>query len=139
MYISGRATGLRAVTLLAVTVFSPGMSEVWRDCLQCMALCQSLPSAYPQQGLELRSETLIQPAVDKRVVASAAHGKPVESKIHGIVTADKFTGHQDEITVQWEPANGKDHHYKHQHFEGHLLLPPVGVVLFHGNVPNGIS
>jgi len=117
----------------------PGWPE-WRgNGLQGMALGCAPPPAHTQQGLQLRPEVLIQPTVNEGIVASTAHGKPVESEVQSIAAVDGSAGDQHHVAVQREPAHCKHNHHHHQHLQCHLLLPLMGIVLLHGDVPNGIS
>lgn len=104
-----------------------------------MALCCASSLACTQQGLQLRPEILVQPTVNEGIVASAAHGKPVESKVQSIAAVDGPAGDQHHVAVQGKPADCKHNHHHHQHLQRHLLLPLMGVVLLHSDVPNGIS
>lgn len=122
-----------------MAVLNPGVPERRGDGLQSVALGCAPSPAHTQQGPQLRSEALIQPTVNEGVVASAAHGKPVKSKVQSVATVDGPTGDQHHIAVQREPAHCKHNHHHHQHLQGHLLFPLMGVVLLHGEVPNGIS
>lgn len=130
---------LAGAASLVTATLEPGRSE-WRgDGLQGMALGCISPPTHTQQGLQLRPEVLIQPTVNEGVVASAAHGKPVESKVQSIAAVDGPAGDQHHVAVQREPAHCKHNHHHHQHLQCHLLLPLMGIVLLHGDVPNGIS
>lgn len=122
-----------------MAVLNPGMPERGGDGLQSVTLGCTPSPAHTQQGFQLRSEALIQPTVNEGVVASAAHSKPVKSKVQSIATVDGPTGDQHHVAVQGEPAYCKHNHHHHQHLQRHLLFPLMGVVLLHGEVPNGIS
>lgn len=122
-----------------MAVLNPGVPESRGDGLQSVTLCCTPLPAHTEQGLQLRSEALIQPTVNEGIVASAAHGKPVKSKVQSIATVDGPTGDQHHIAVQGEPADCKHNHHHHQHLQCHLLFPLMGIVLLHGEVPDGIS
>lgn len=56
-------------------------------------------SADVEQSLQLRSETVVEPAVDEGVVAGAAHRKPVKGEVEGVVGADGLAGEEDDVAV----------------------------------------
>lgn len=122
---------------LAVIILWPGHFAGWshRRRQPLLSWAGTFP-AYGEKGLQLRSEILIEPAVNKRVVAGAAHGKPVKGEVQAIVGVDDLAGEQNDIAVQREPADCKDDHHQHQHLNGHHLLPLKGKVLLDGDIPN---
>ena len=122
-----------------MAVLDPGVPERGGDGPQSVALGCTPSPARTQQGLQLRSEALIQPTVNEGVIASAAHGKPVKSEVQSVAAVDGPAGDQHHVAVQGEPAHCKHDHHHHQHLQRHLLLPLVGIVLLHGEVPNGVS
>lgn len=122
----------------AVAIFVPGVPVRWQHKLEGPIPGDVLPPTDPQEGFELRAEALVQPAVNEGVVASAAHGKPMERKVHGVVAVDGLAGDQDQVAIQGEPADGKDGHHHHQHLERHLLFLLVGIILLHRYVPDGV-
>lgn len=89
--------------------------------------------------LQLCPEILIEPAVNERVVARAAGGQPVKSKIECVVAADDLAGEEDDVAVQGEPADRKNDHHQHQHLNGRLLLPLKAEELLDGHVPHGVA
>lgn len=94
---------------------------------------------HAQEGSELCTEALIQPAVNERVVAGAAHGKPVQGKVERVLGLDAQAGDEHYVTIEWKPADSEDHHNQHQHLDAFLLVPVVGDVLLCGDVTNGVA
>lgn len=90
------------------------------------------------QSFQSGSEAVIEPAVDERVVAGAASGKPMKGKVDGIVGLDDFAGEQHHVAVKREPADGKDGHDQHQHLDGHAFAAAVGDGLRQRHIANGV-
>lgn len=124
---------------LEVAVFWPSQS-VGRDCRGKPVLCGPGGfSAHAEQSLQLRSEAVIEPAVDEGVVAGAAHCKPVEGEVQGVVGVDGLAGEEDDVAIQGEPANCEEDDNEHQHLDGLLVLFAKDEVLLSGDVPDDIA
>lgn len=139
LHIGGGSNALQRSFGLASDLLHPrlpiGHGHPWA---QVVLRLWCLP-AHGKQGLELQAEAFIQPAVDERIVAGAAHGEAVQSEIKAVLGLDPQAGNEQHVTMKREPTDGKDHHHQNQHLDALLLAFVVGDVLWCGDVPNGVA
>lgn len=98
----------------------------------------SLPPADVEEEPQLGAEGWIQTAVDERVVASGAHGQPVEAEVQGVRGVDGLAGQQHHVAVEGEPADCKHPDHQQQHGQRPPPLSPLRSVLRRCGVTDGV-